>query len=149
QVGVPLAVPFHEPVKADGAGRHVDSHSEGVGGEHHLDKPGGEELLDRLFEHGKHSCAVGGDAVEERVLPASKLQHLKIFSWQAPGVSLNDGVDLVLLGFSGERYARYEHLLPRVVTAGPGEDENNRGQQRRTVEPVDHRSARWWANERR
>src|SRR5699024_4481615 len=101
-----------------------------------------------FFEHRQHTRVVGGDPVDERVVPAPVVEHLEVVAGQVSGVVSDDPVDLVLFGCGRERDPRREQLLDGVIATGAGEDEHDRGEQPGPVEPVDDGDPRGRAHER-
>ena len=75
---VPVAGVLGQLVDHHGAGGHVDAEGQRLGGEHHLDQPQGEGLLDRLLEGGHHPGMVGGHSGLQRRHPAVVAQHLQV-----------------------------------------------------------------------
>ena len=112
-VGVGLAVELLQLLEHDGAGRHVDAEREGLGGEHHLDQPAREELLDDLLERRQQAGVVGGDAALEALQPLPVAEHGEVLVGEVGARVLDDRADLVALLGRREPHARAQALLRR------------------------------------
>jgi len=137
-LGVGLAVPLHEFLQDHRARRHVDAQREGLRREHHLDQAGREEGLDRLLEDGEQARVVRRDPPAQRVRPGPEAQHLKVLGGQRGAPLVDHGLDPGALLGRREADACGNHLRHRRFARGAGEDEDDRRQQARPVQPVHH-----------
>jgi hypothetical protein len=96
---VRLAVPLDQLLQHHRAGRHVDAQRERLGGEHRLDQPLDEQLLDDLLEGRQHAGVVCGDAALQAVQPVPVAEHAEVLARDRGGAALDDVADpLGLLG---------------------------------------------------
>ena len=138
-VGVALAVPLHQPLEHDRAGRHVDAERQRLGGEHRLDQPAHEQLLDDLLE-GRAACRRGGRRCRARGPPATRGSRGRAGprrGMSAQRASTNARTS-ARSSAASSRSPDAQALGDRGVAAGPAEDERDRRQQPLAVEPVDH-----------
>ena len=135
---VVLAGELGQLLDHDGARRHVDAHGEGLGGEHHLDQPGGEARLHHLLERRHHAGVVGGDARLEAGQEAAVAEHREVPSSMPP--SRRSTISRIRSRSSPvvSRTPASTHGLGGVVARRPAEDEVDRRQHRRVVEPLHH-----------
>ncbi len=100
QRNVLFAVEFHQPFQHHRAGRHVDAERQRFGGEHRLDQPCGEQLLDRVPEHRQHAGVVGGDTAQQPFPPLVVAEHRQVGILQVAAAMFDHLGDLrpVLLG---------------------------------------------------
>jgi len=123
-----------EPLDDHGSGGHVDAEREGLGGEHHLQQPGGEALLHRLPERRHQPGVVGRHAVFEALQPLAVPEDLQVVGCQSGGVDLGDAPHHLALALIGQAQPVPQALTHRVVAGGSGEDEHDGRQQVVVVE---------------
>ena len=138
QVRVGLAVPLVQLLDDHGPGRHVDAERQRLGREHRTDQAGREQLLDDLLERGQHPGVVRRDPAPQAVQPLAVAEHGQVLRRDVRGAALGGLLDHLGLFRRGQPQPRGQALLDRRVTAGPAEDERDRGQQPVRVEPGDH-----------
>jgi hypothetical protein len=109
-----------------------------LGGEHRLDQPLDEQLLDDLLEGRQHAGVVCGDAALQAVQPVPVAEHAEVLARDRGGAALDDVADpLGLLG-GVEPQLAVQALLDRRGAAGPAEDEGDGRQQALGVQPAQH-----------
>ena len=138
QVGVRLAVPLVELLDDHGPGRHVDAECQRLRREHRPDQPGGEQFLDDFLEGGQHPGMMGRDPAPQPVQPFAVAQNDQVLGGYFGRAALSGLLDQVRLFRRGQPQARGQALLHCRVTAGPAEDERDRGQQPGGVQAGDH-----------
>ena len=134
---VGFAVPLVELLKNDRPGGHVDAERQGLRGEDRLDQARGEQFLDNLLEGGQQAGVVRGDAALEGEDPVVIAEDRQVLVGNVAGAPRGHVLDDPRLVGRGQAQARAQALLDGGVAAGPAEDERDRGQQPRRVEPVD------------
>src|SRR6201999_1576000 len=125
--GMALAVPLVELLQHHRPGRHVDAEGEGLGGENRPDQPGGEQLLDYFLEDRQHAGVVRGDTTPQRQDPVVVAQDGEILVGYVTGTPGGEVFDDPRLVRRGQPQPGGEALLDGGVTAGPAEDERDRG----------------------
>ena len=130
------AVELHELLEHDGAGGHVDAEREGLGGEDDLEQASGEQLLDHGLQQRQHAGVVGGVAVHDPASEGCQAQDLLVLDTDLGELLVEHGADLPPLLVVGQPQPGPCALLDRSLASGAGEDEHDRGQQRRVVEQL-------------
>jgi hypothetical protein len=97
-----FAVVLHQPFQHDGAGGHVDSQSQCLGGEDGLHQARGEEFLDGVAEHRKQSGVVGGQAAQQTFAPFVIAQHYEVALGQLRAAPVDHLGDAAAFGVVGE-----------------------------------------------
>src|SRR5665648_82561 len=143
------ADPLHQAVQHHRPGGHVDAQRERLGGEDHLHEATGEQLLDGLLEQREQTRVVRGDAPLQRLAPLPVAEDRQVLRPDDAAASLDGVPDRCGLLRGGQPQAGAHALLHRRLAPGTGEDEEDRRQQRLTIEHLDHGEPRRWSPGRR
>ena len=125
-LGMGLAVPFHQALYDDGPGRHVDPECKGLRREHRPDQTADEKLLDHLLECRQHSGVVGGQPAFQTVHPLVIAEDVQVLVGDVGAPFLDDGANLVTLLGHGESNPGVQALAHRRVATDPAEHEDDR-----------------------
>ncbi len=112
-VDVRLAVELVQLLQHHAARRHVDAQGEGFGGEHGLDQPVDEQLLDDFLEGRQHAGVVRGEAAEQPVPPAPEAQHVQVVGGDVLGGLVDALGDDQLFRSRWSARARRRRTAPR------------------------------------
>ncbi len=125
---VGLSVELREALEHDRSSRHVDAEGKGLGGEDDLYEPADEELLHGFLEDRDHAGVVRRHPAAEPVRERLEPERRQIGSLDVGDSGLQMGVDLGAFPGGREAQTGRGDGISRPLTAGPREDEVDRGQ---------------------